>query len=212
MVPVFGRRFLETTRGQVVALLRAGPQTVDELAAALGLTDNAIRAHVATLERDGIVAQRGVRRGEGAGKPAAVYQLTAEAEAKFSRAYAPVLGAILEELATALPEDRRRALLANVGRRLSVGLMPPADASHDSRLQAALDVLGELGGVARLEERTGTSVIRGQGCPLSTTVAHRPEACHVVEALLREIVGAPVRQCCEHGERPSCCFEVLPAA
>ena len=212
MVPVFGRRFLETTRGQVVALLRNGPQTVDELAVALGLTDNAVRAHVATLERDGIVGQRGVRRGEGAGKPAAVYQLTPDAEAMFSRAYAPVLGAMLEELATAVPEERRKALLADVGRRLSIGLIPPADATRESRLQTALDVLGELGGVARLEDREGRSVIRGQGCPLSTTVARRPEACHVVEALLGEIVGTPVRQCCEHGQRPSCCFEVLPAA
>ncbi|MFL5519634.1 MAG: hypothetical protein ACJ8B6_01765, partial [Gemmatimonadales bacterium] len=162
--------------------------------------------------RDGIVGQRGVRRGEGAGKPAAVYRLTPEAEAMFSRAYAPVLGAMLEELVTAFPEERRKALLADVGRRLSIGLMPPADATHESRLQAALDVLGALGGVARLENREGTPVIRGQGCPLSITVARRPEACHVVEALLGEIVGAPVRQCCEHGERPSCCFEVLPAA
>jgi hypothetical protein len=34
----------------------------------------------------------------------------------------------------------------------------------------------------------------------------------VVESLLSEIVGQPVRQCCHHAERPSCCFEVTPAA
>ena len=57
----FDERFFESTRGQVLALLRRGPRTIDEMAAALGLTDNAIRAHVAALERDALVLRRGVR-------------------------------------------------------------------------------------------------------------------------------------------------------
>jgi predicted ArsR family transcriptional regulator len=61
-----GRRFFETTRGQIVGLLRRGRRTVEELARALGLTDNAVRNHLATLERDGLVRQDGVRRGPGA--------------------------------------------------------------------------------------------------------------------------------------------------
>lgn len=55
-------------------------------------------------------------------------------------------------------------------------------------------------------------VIRGLGCPLSSTVSHRPEACRMVESLPGEIIGRSVRQCCRHGARPSCCFEVAPAA
>ena len=56
------RRFFESTRGQIVTMLRASPCTVDELARELDLTDNAIRAHLLTLERDGIVQQSGLRR------------------------------------------------------------------------------------------------------------------------------------------------------
>src|ERR687885_146519 len=40
-------RFFETTKGRVLALLRRGSRTVDELASALGVTDNAIRIHIA---------------------------------------------------------------------------------------------------------------------------------------------------------------------
>ena len=72
-------------------------------------------------------------------------------------------------------------------------------------------VLNALGGAAELEEGD-VPVIRGCGCPLGATVAVRPKTCHAVEALLTEIVGAPVRQRCRRGERPSCCFEVGPAA
>ena len=76
---LLNRRFLATTRGQVIALLRRGARTVDELAQALNLTGNGVRAHLATLERDGALRQSGIRRGEGAGKPAAVYELTQRA-------------------------------------------------------------------------------------------------------------------------------------
>jgi predicted ArsR family transcriptional regulator len=212
MQGVFNRRFLETTRGQVVVLLRRGPRTVDELAQALNLTDNGVRVHLATLERDGAVRQSGVRRGEGAGKPASVYELTPEAEALFSRAYVPVLGALLEEVVAQLPPERSEAVLEGVGRRLAATVMPPSGLKFEARVDAAVGILAGLGGAVDLENQDGTLVIRGCSCPLSSAVARRPEACQVVEALLSEVIGVKVRQCCRHGDRPSCCFEVLPKA
>ena len=86
-----------------------------------------------------------------------------------------------------------------------------AGSSRNTRLEAGVAMLRALGGVAEIEERGGTSVIRGYGCPLAATVSRRPETCRAVESLLREIVGPELFQCCHHGERPSCCFEV-PAA
>ena len=60
-------RFFESTRGQIVALLRQSAKTVDELARELGLTDNAVRLHLGTLEKDGVVRAGSVRRGGGVG-------------------------------------------------------------------------------------------------------------------------------------------------
>src|SRR5437763_7206968 len=88
----------EATRGRVLSLLREGAWTVDDLAARLDLTDNAVRFHLSALEQDGSVIKQGVRRGPAAGQPAALYSLSAEAEDSFSRAYAPVLNACLAEL------------------------------------------------------------------------------------------------------------------
>jgi predicted ArsR family transcriptional regulator len=45
------KRFFESTRGQIVLLLRNSNKTVNDLAAALNLTDNAVRAHLLTLEQ-----------------------------------------------------------------------------------------------------------------------------------------------------------------
>jgi len=33
-----------------------------------------------------------------------------------------------------------------------------------------------------------------------------------VETLLSEIAGVPAHECCQHGERPRCCFRVDSAA
>lgn len=207
------RRFLETTRGQVVALLRRGASTVEELARALGLTDNAIRSHLSSLERDGLVRQEGVRRSPGAGKPATVYDIHPEAEPLFSRAYAPVLAALLEELATQLPADRREALMRDLGRRLAEGLGRPPAGDLPTRVAAAAELLTALGGGAEVERREDAFVIRGcAGCPLSAATARHAELCHAVESLLSQYVGAPVRECCDRGERPRCHFEVPAAA
>src|SRR6266487_4983351 len=83
------QRFFASTRGRIVTLLRRSSHTVEELAQALDLTDNAVRAHLATLERDGLVHQHGKRRSSS--KPASVYDLTPAAEELFSKAYGPVL-------------------------------------------------------------------------------------------------------------------------
>ena len=87
------QRFFSSTRGKIVALLRHASKTVDDLAQALGLTDNAVRAHLATLERDGLVQQHGSRPGKR--KPAVIYDLAPAAEDLFPKAYSLVLRQIL---------------------------------------------------------------------------------------------------------------------
>ena len=51
-----------TARGRIIALLRRGASTVEELAAELGVTDNAVRAHLQLLEREGLIQASGTRQ------------------------------------------------------------------------------------------------------------------------------------------------------
>jgi predicted ArsR family transcriptional regulator len=206
------KRFLETTRGQIVALLRRGARTVEELAQSLGLTDNAVRAHLATLERDGLVAQAGVRRGTGAGKPATLYDLDPEAEPLFSRAYAPVLRAMLDVIAERMSESEAASLMRDVGRRLATQLGRDVTGDVQARVHAAAALLSALGGEAYVEKGDDTLQLRGYGCPLSAAVTARAEVCRAVEALLSEVIGEPVHEHCDRGARPRCCFQVDSAA
>ena len=79
---------------------------------------------------------------------------------------------------------------------------------EDASDLAALDLLKKLGGSVSLHEMDGKKFIRGKSCPLAAITAHYPDACLIVEALLTEIIGAPVKQRCKHGQQPSCFFEV----
>ncbi|HZB83304.1 MAG TPA: helix-turn-helix domain-containing protein [Rubrobacteraceae bacterium] len=202
------QKFFKSTRGQIVTLLRRAARTVEELAQALDLTDNGVRVHLATLERDGIVRQRGsVRRTSGGGKPAYIYELTPEAEELFAKAYGSVLSQLLDVLAVQLGPQESEALLRSVGRRIAEGQTAPADGVL-GRLEAAVGVLNKLGGLAELEERDGSFVIRSYSCPLAGVAPDHPEVCRMAETLLTELAGVPVYEHCDRSERPRCCFEV----
>ena len=204
------RNFFESTRGRVVTLLRRSGRTVEELARELGLTDNGVRAHLATLERDGIVRQRGsVRRGGGVGKPAFVYELTLDAEELFPKAYEPVLLRVLDAISERLGPEASEALLRGVGRSLAEGKDVPSDDIR-GRLETAVEALNELGGLAELEERNGGFVIRGYSCPLAAVTPDHPEVCRMAETLISELAGVPIQERCDRGARPRCCFEVAP--
>ncbi len=198
------KQFFASTRGHIVALLRRADRTVDELAQALELTDNAVRSHLATLERDGLVQQRGVRRGER--KPAYSYRLTQEAERLFPKPYAPVLDQLLQVLDKRMAPEEVEALLRNVGHELAAGLSV-TEGDIRARLEAAVAVLNELGGLAELEERDGTYGIRGYSCPLAAVVRRHPDVCRLAETLVTEVAGVPVKEHCDRGEPLRCCFE-----
>jgi predicted ArsR family transcriptional regulator len=199
------QRFFTTTRGRIITLLRRAPRTIEDLAQALDLTDNAVRVQVATLERDGIVAQTGMRRG--ARKPSATYALTAEGEQLFPKAYGPVLRQLLDVLAEQLPHGTLEELLRVVGRRLA-DEAPLASGARRERVQAAVGVLNELGGLAELEEDGDSLRICGYSCPLAPLAVRRPEVCQLAAALLSELIGEPVQAECERAASVRCQFRL----
>jgi predicted ArsR family transcriptional regulator len=203
------RRMGESTAGRIMSLLRGGSMTVDDLAAALDLSGNAIRPQLALLERDGLVQRTGVRRGPS--KPARTYALSPEAELLFSRAYVPVLTELLHVLAARVGPQEFDALMRDVGRRLMADRPRPTGDARQ-RAEAASELLNSLGGLARVEQHNGLLMIRSDGCPLAAATQRYPEACNAVESLLGEFTGIEVTKCCDREERLRCCFEIGTAS
>lgn len=204
------QRFFESTRGQIVTILRSSPCTVEELATRLELTDNAVRAHLSTLERDGIVRQSGIRRG--ARKPHFTYALTEEADGLFPKAYDALLNQLIAVLKHRLNPTEIEDVLREVGRAIAASTPNGHDASLQSRVQKALRVLEAIGGSAEVEQHDGKIVIRGNGCPLAAAVSVHPEVCRLAETLVGEILKVPVVEKCDRESRPQCRFEIDTAS
>jgi predicted ArsR family transcriptional regulator len=197
----------DATRGRLLTLLREGTWTVDDLASRLDLTDNAVRFHLAALEREGGVAKAGLQKRSGAGQPAILYSLTRAADEAFSRAYAPVLAAVVEELHTVMADRQLAAFLERVGKRITGGLKHTSD-SLRKRITGASDLLNSLGGITTVERSGESWRIVGRACPLASAVEADQCVCSVVTALVSSFVDAEVRECCDRSARPKCCFEI----
>lgn len=208
-----------SSRAQILSLLRRGERSVDELAAAIGVSDNAVRLHLATLERDGLVHAARLRRDGQVGKPATVYAVTRAGGDAYSKAYEPVLTSLLVTLAGRLDEREMSEMLRDVGRQLSssasVRARGDSGAKSDGReLEARVDeaarVLRAIGGDAEVERTDTGFVIRAFACPLGRSVDACPPLCVAIEELVAGITGAKVKERCDRDDRPRCAFAVTP--
>lgn len=208
-----------SSRAQILALLRRGEKAVDELAAAIGVSDNAVRLHLTTLERDGLVRAARLRREGQVGKPATVYAITRDGDAAFSKAYEPLLTSLLVTLAGRLDTRELADILRDVGRQLA-STAPGSNAVDDrggassleARVHEAVGVLQSIGGDAEVDRTNNGFLIRAFSCPLSRSVDACPPLCGAIEELVAGITGAKVKEQCDRGDRPRCAFAVTPRA
>ena len=202
------KRFFDSSRGRIVTTLRGSAKTVNELAAELELTDNAVRAHLLSLERDGLIRQQGVQRGTR--KPHFTYELTSEADSLFPKAYDALLNQLISVLKGRLAPATLEQVLRDVGRSLAGAEAGNRKTGNlETRVARGLTALEAIGGAARIEKEKGKFFIRSENCPLAAAVAEHPEVCQLAETLLSEIIGTEVGERCDRDGSPRCRFEVI---
>lgn len=197
------KRLTGETRAKLLRLLRRSAQTITGLADALRLTDNAVRTHIAALERDGIVEHVSTQRDTG-GKPARLYALTAEGEELFPKAYALVLAGLVDEITRKDGRERAIELLRTVGQQAASGAVAAADPA--GRAAAAAAALRRLGGDVDVQRTERGWLLQGYGCPLSAVTMKHPEVCALAKALVEDISRRPATECCERSAHPRCAF------
>jgi predicted ArsR family transcriptional regulator len=195
------------TRRRIVDLLRQSALTANDIAAELGLTHNAVRAHLAGLQRDGLIREGGMRPGET--RPSVLYELVPRADSIFSRAYIPFVAQLLKVLGERMSRPELDDVMRTVGSGLAAE-WPRLNGDLGQRVTAASVLLQELGSLTEVEPLNDGFVLRGYGCMLGEAVHGRPEVCRAVESLIGHLVQARAHECCEHGEHPRCCFEITP--
>jgi predicted ArsR family transcriptional regulator len=196
-------------RDRIVRLLLERRNTIEALANKLGVTENAVRAQVALLQREGVVEVQGEVKGTR--RPAAVYGLRPGADIHFSNAYPVFLSQLVRVLAQKLSQTEFRSVMRALGKRLAGSVPRPAGDPRE-RVRAGLKFLKVLGSAAEMTAEKGMIIITSFGCPISEAVSADERSCIAMETLLKELTGLPVSERCEHGERPSCRFEIkIPA-
>lgn len=201
-------QLLDSSRGRIVTLLQRGGLTTDDIASALGLTANAVRAQIIAMERDGVV--RRVGRRPGLTRPSHIFELTPEVEQLLSRAYIPLLTQLVRVFSAGLPPAQVESLLRQAGGALAdellMGKRPTG--SLAARVSAASEFMNEHLGALTHVEKNRSYKIQGAGCPLAALTAKHQAVCLAMEQLVSRVAGARVHQCCERSGRPRCCFEI----
>lgn len=187
---------LGETRARVVELVHARPRTVSELAAALELSDVAVRRHVRELVDDGLLEGHLERRSR-RGRPGTRYALTERGERLFPDRSAALAGELLEFLETADELDRFLSWRRQRQRERYAQALEPVPDDVEWRAQALADELtadGYQAGVERTTDERGRTVLRlvQQHCAIRGLAEQRPELCGAEERLFGDLLGAGV--------------------
>jgi len=197
------------TRDRIVRLLMKEQKTVESLATKLGVTQNAVRAQIVLLEREGIIEIRGAVKGTR--RPAAVYGLRPGADTHFSKAYPVILSHLIQVLAKKLDKTEFKTVMRELGQRIASSAPRPSGDPRE-RIKNALQFLQTLGSTVEMTESDGKIVISSYGCPMAEAVTADVRSCIAMETLLKELTDLPVAEHCNHGEHPSCRFEIKISA
>jgi DeoR family suf operon transcriptional repressor len=193
-------------RGDVlIAVKKAQPVTAKELAAAFGLTPNALRRHLKELETEGLV--QCARQVRGVGGPVLAYTVTAAGEALFPRAYDSALTTLLDTVRSQSGADGVVDLFRAQWERVAGGAKEElAGLPLNERAQLLSELLTSHGYMA---ESTSTSadaaLIREHNCVLRSVAERFPEVCAAEETFLAEFLGAVVERRKHIASGASCC-------
>lgn len=206
-----GDRFFQSTRGKIVTQLRKrrSASAVD-LANEFCLSPNAIRQQLMVLERDGLVAEKSVRRGPT--KPTYEFSLTPAGERLFPQRYDKMLSAVLHEVRETFGAGGVRQVFDGIASRAAVKAKERVTATEpEARVAQMAGLLRESGVVADYSVIEGGFALHEHTCPYSNVVKDHPEVCSVIHHVLDETIGGHAVQTeslATGGDR--CRFELKP--
>ncbi len=193
----------QTQRDLLQALLRNKPGlTVDALADRLSISRNAVRQHLAALERVGWV-EKGDRRPSG-GRPEQLYVLSETGHELFPRQYSWLAELLLQLLSGEGSRDRFVEKLAALGESVGAGLRAnlKKDAPISERIDAVTAKMVELGYDAASASDEKRPVIEAQNCVFHQIAMKQADVCRFDLAMLEASTGMKVehRSCMARGE------------
>jgi predicted ArsR family transcriptional regulator len=186
--------------------------TVDALAQQLGITRNAIRQHLSTLENDGLVAP-GETRPSG-GRPQQLHVLTDKGRESFPRQYAWFAQLMVESIKQEVGSDGLGERLDGLGSAIGNDLLSqhPALQDRQQRVEKLTQLMEGMGYAATSSaDESQAPVIEADNCVFHHLAINHPEVCRFDLALLGTFTDSRVehQECMANGGRV-CRFRFTP--
>ena len=197
-----------TTRNAILELLRRERLTTPELAGRLGLSRNAVVVPLGQLISEGFVRKATLRRSGQAGKPAQDYEIVPGHEDMISSAYRPFTELMLTVLKRCRTQQEIEALMQDVGREMAAGMPPSTASNFEDRLDAARDMVDQLGAATELVRDGDRLLVQSHSCPLASAVRKEACVCKAVAAFFEAAIGQKVTERCLRQEKLTCRFEI----
>jgi predicted ArsR family transcriptional regulator len=186
-----------------------GGLAVDTLASQLNISRNAVRQHLTSLERDGVVAKGGIQAS--GGRPEQLYVLSERGQEAFPRQYAwfaeLLLGLLESELGSAVVAER----MADLGRTVAGPLADRlAKSDPDGQIAGLVEVLQEMGYDAAAVATGAEPIVEAHNCVFHKLARQSPHLCTFDVAFAEAATGRRVehRTCMARGDS-SCRFHFL---
>ncbi|SMB94477.1 helix-turn-helix transcriptional regulator [Deinococcus hopiensis] len=180
-----------------------GPTSIRDLMQALQISENAVRHHLAALERGGYLRAVDDQPREGAGRPARLYGLTETAETLFPKYYAELLELILAE---AEHQTMLDPLVGSLVKRLADQIRPKLEnLTHEERILLAAEHLNLGGNLSQLERTPGGWELRAYNCPYLAVGCRFEAVCNIAPRVLSIATGlAAERVVCQRDGKAAC--------
>ena len=203
---------LGDTRARVVELVRDQPRSVATLAAELGLSEVAIRRHLAVLEEEDLVVGETVRR-PGPGRPGTIYRTTERAARLFPDRTAELANELLDFLTDRLGPEAVREFFRwrqeRVKARYANALA--GTGGRDDQVARLADLLSEDGFPSTVQADGGGLALTQGHCAIREIAEAHPEVCQVEAEMFEDLLGVGVSRSLTLARGATHCVCEIPA-
>ncbi len=176
--------------------------TVDKLSKGLKITRNAVRQHLAALERDGLIAQ-GATRPSG-GRPQQIYVLTDKGKEIFPRHYSWFAQLVIEGIKREHGAEGLSERLSEIGSSVAEQLRTqnPGLKTRGQKVERLAAIMDQLGYNAwNASAANKAQVIEADNCVFHELAIKNPEICHFDLAMMGTFTDSKVdhQECMARG-------------
>lgn len=194
----------ERTKDRVLgAVLEHGPVSAAQLGTLLGLTPAAVRRHLDTLSKDGVIEVKLTSNSRsGAGRPARRYVLSRRGQSELGDDYLEIARTALAQLSELGGEAAVREFAANRFAQMERRYQPIVEtagsdvAARAKALAGALTVDGfaaSSAGVSSSSALSAEQLCQGH-CPVQELAAEFPQFCEAETQVFSRLLGVDVRR------------------